>query len=197
MNTVKTITPPTTELLLPVDVKAFLKIDHTDDDAIISMLITAARDQIQKWTGVAIGEQLIEWKVDVRAKNKAYGSRNPIPTAAEAIRNEDWCGGGEDEIDFPLAPVISVATVTEKNGEAYQAATLNQTYFLDGDTFRAGSGRYKITYTAGYDANTLPAGLKLIWRQFVVYLYTNRQDEDVELPAFVKYALQPYKRSLI
>lgn len=55
------LTPPATEPLSLADAKAFLRIDHDHDDAIISALIASARGQVEALTRSALMTQV--WRL--------------------------------------------------------------------------------------------------------------------------------------
>ncbi|HEU4903167.1 MAG TPA: head-tail connector protein [Flavisolibacter sp.] len=191
MNEVRTITPPATELLTTAQAKAFLKIDHTDEDELINLLITTTREMIERHCGISIGEQTKEWVTDFsQAGPPKLGKYLPRRNCYEVLSS------GEA---IPYPPFIELVSAERWNETAYETQTETDDFtVLEGYFDPLQSGTWKITYTAGYDADTLPAGLKLIWRQYITYAYTHRQDEDVPFPGFIKYALQPYiKRSLI
>lgn len=51
---IKTITPPVTEPVTLAEAKAHLRIDYADEDALITALITVAREQAEALTGLAL-----------------------------------------------------------------------------------------------------------------------------------------------
>lgn len=48
------------EPLLLADVKTYLKVDYTDEDALITSLITAVRQKIEEYTGLALVVKTVE-----------------------------------------------------------------------------------------------------------------------------------------
>ena len=177
MNEVKIITAVETELISTATAKSYLKVDHVDENELIDDLIKASREQIEKWCGVSIGEQERQWIVDI-----------------------------EEETEIPYGPIViseeDELTASLKDSDGYEEMTIDDDYELESDaqfvTFTPGtSGRWKLEYTCGYTTDTLPPGLKIIWLQLIAFLYLNRGNEGVEMPSQIKYALNPYKRSLI
>jgi uncharacterized phiE125 gp8 family phage protein len=95
------LTPPSAEPLSVADAKAFLRVEHDDDDAIIASLITAARNHVEVLSRSALITQtwrlvLDRWPSDGRIKPKlsplqsvaaarVYNEAN-IPSAVDASR---------------------------------------------------------------------------------------------------------------
>jgi uncharacterized phiE125 gp8 family phage protein len=174
MNDNKLITPVTTELLSRESlVKPYLKISHTDEDSLLDVLITASRQMIEKWCGIAIGEQERQWIIDASC-----------------------------ETEIPYGPVTSVDAVEYKTADGYEAKTLDDDYEVeDGARFPTfkplTEGRWKVDYTTGYTSDTIESELKTIWLKLIAHLYVNRGDSGGTIPTDIKYALNPYKRNLI
>jgi uncharacterized phiE125 gp8 family phage protein len=49
-KTIQIVTPPASEPLTLAEVKEFLRVDHSDDDATLAIFITAARQLCESYT---------------------------------------------------------------------------------------------------------------------------------------------------
>lgn len=89
------VTPPVITPVSLTDVKAQLYVDHADDDAMIGALLTAATEHFDGWTGV-LGRALVEqtWRQDFACFS--------------------------DCLRLPLAPVLSVESITYFDGDNVQ-----------------------------------------------------------------------------
>ena len=140
-----------TEPVTTADVKAFAKIDTgTTDDAIITYLITTARQQSEDFTGISI-----------------------VPRTVTAVINNS-CGG----IFLPYGPVKAITSITDQDGNILavnddyklSGTTFPQMIYPKWD-------RLTLVYTTGYD--TLPQEIKTAILQQVFYLYENRGESAV------------------
>lgn len=123
--------------ILPVtlaEAKAHLRVDHSDEDALIEGLIAAATDHLDGWDGV-LGRALVEqtWRQDF----DAFG---PF-------------------LLLPLAPVISITSVGYTDAEGSPATVDSGSYALKTDEGGrpyiafdgvSVSGPVSVTYVAGY-----------------------------------------------
>jgi|SRR6478609_1988726 len=145
--------------------KSQLKIDFTTDDALITALISAARSQLERYTGVSLVQREV--------------------VAVVKLTGENW-------FELPYGPVdkdsIAVSTVSI-GGSTPEAVT---SFDVVGNEFvsmnvRAGGtifslsgpdacNPFSITYDAGY-ADVPPSLSEAVLHQ-VVYLYEHRGDES-------------------
>lgn len=170
LNTIKDIknrqAESITEPVTLAQVKAWLIIDtvNTDDDALLTGLITEVRQAIEKKTKRSLVKRTIVVTVDL-------------------VR----------EFKLPHGPIRSIDEVTFRRGTNGDGTPDNETltiedYTIDGEDFkliRSGRcGRHKITYTAGYGTdeeinydNPIPADLLLAIKSEIAYRYEHRGDE--------------------
>ena len=77
------IAAPASEPLALADAKAHCRVDHTDDDALITALIVAAREQAEHETGRALVTQT--WELVHDAFPEAFVLRKPPVASVTSI----------------------------------------------------------------------------------------------------------------
>ncbi|HEY4941639.1 MAG TPA: head-tail connector protein [Rhizomicrobium sp.] len=173
-------TPPSLEPVTLAEAKAHLKIDTSDDDALIATLIAAARARAEWHTGRALITQ--GWTL--------------------------WLDTWRQVISIPLPPLQTVASVTtyarDDSAHVLDAATylvdaaanrlaLKQSCAPPTDLRRLNA--VAIAFTAGYGsaAADVPAPLREAVLELVAFLYENRGDAPAELPQGCLALLAPYR----
>jgi uncharacterized phiE125 gp8 family phage protein len=177
-------TPPATEPVTLDDAKAHLKVDVTDDDALITSLISAARARAEWHTGRAFVTQ--SWTLWL----------------------DGWpCNG---IVEIPLPPLQSVASVTAYalddtatilDAAAYHVDTASSPARL---TLKLNASppvnlrrinAIAITFTAGYgDAGgDVPAPVREAILKMIANFYVNRGDAAAVTPAEALALLAPYR----
>jgi uncharacterized phiE125 gp8 family phage protein len=178
------ITPPAIEPVTLADAKAHLKVDVTDDDALITRLISAARARAEWHTGRGFITQ--SWR----------------------LWRDCWpeCG----VIEIPLPPLQSVTSVTTYalddsatvlDPAAYQtdAASSPARLTLKANVLPPINTRamnaIAIEFTAGYsdDASDVPAPIVEAILEIIAFLYENRGEAPAELPLDALALLAPYR----
>ncbi|MAF43063.1 MAG: hypothetical protein CMI54_02680 [Parcubacteria group bacterium] len=171
------------------EMKDFLKVEHTEDDALIFGLIVAARGLAEEYTHRAFISQTLIFQMDA------------IPS--------------HGVIDLPKAPLQSVTTFqyvdsdgnTQTWGSSnYRVDTVMEpgrvtaAYDVSWPTVRAVTGAVTITYVAGYGStrNDIPEGIRLAIMLMVSDLYENGSDVVIgasvsNLPTTSKTLLNPYR----
>jgi len=182
---VRTVAPASTPVSL-VEAKAHLRVDHSDDDTLITGLIAAATDHLDGYTGI-LGRAIITqtWRQD-------FYRFSP-------------------QMRLPLHPVASVSSVTYYDGDNVQQTLSENIYELLAD----GAGPYiarkadqtwpgtknreaavAATFIAG--EATAPAAIKTAILLMVAHLYENREavaEGGFEaLPLAVDALTAPYRR---
>lgn len=181
--------PETTPVSLS-EAKAHLRVDFDDDDTLITALVDAATAHVDGWTGI-LGRALVtqSWRQDYHS----FGCR----------------------MRLPLAPPISITSISYYDGDNDQQALSADTYPLATDAVgpfvalqpdQEWPGTYdrkdavSITYVAGYgDPDAVPASIKAAILLIVGHLYENREAVVVgvnaeTLPMAVDALLAPYRR---
>ena len=177
-------TPPAVEPITLAEAKAHLKVDTTDDDALIGALISAARARAEWHTGRALITQ--GWTLHLDA----------------------WPVLGT--IAIPLPPLQSVTLVTTYARD--DSATVLSSALYSVDTASA-PGRVAlkcdmpppidlrnvnavaIAFTAGYgDAESdVPQLLREAIFELIAFLYENRGEAPAELPQGCLALLAPFR----
>jgi len=159
-------TPPAAEPLVLSDVKEFLRIDHSSDDALVNGLISAARQVCE----TATGRSLI--------------------TRSYSLYLDEWAG---EVFLLPKPPLLSIVQVKVYAADNTSAVFASANYYVDTagtpgrlvltegavvpTPGRVANG-IEIQYTAGYGAaaSNVPPLLKQGMKQMIAYLYEHRGD---------------------
>lgn len=175
---------PTSEPIAVLEAKAFLKVDGTEEDTMISSMITTVRE----WVELRTGRSLI---TQTRVLNLDY-----FP-----------CG---DTIELPNGKTQSITTVKYYNTDDSQTTLSSSDYWTD---LSSKSARIKIknywpatmrrlnaveiTYVCGYGvADDIPRPLRSAMLLLLGHLYEHREDNTAvrldEIPFGVDALVQPY-----
>ncbi len=174
------VTPPAIEPITLDEAKAHLKVDTTDDDALIGRLITAARARAEWHTGRAfVTQSWILWL-------------------------DCWpCTG---VVEIPLLPLQSVGSVTRYaiddtplvlDASLYQVDTASARVALKPGAVTVGRAinAIAVAFTAGYGdgEDDVPALIRQAILDIIADLYANRGDTGGELPLSALALLAPYR----
>ena len=178
------ITPPAIEPVTLDEAKAHLKVDTTDDDALITELITAARGRAEQYTQRALITQ--SWT--------------------------QWLDGWPDcgVVEIALLPLESVSSVTAYAPDdsasvldpaSYQVDTASSPARL---ALKAGImprtnlraiNAVAIAFTAGYgdDASDVPAPIRQAILDLIAFAYENRGEAKADFPFDALALLTPFR----
>jgi len=192
------ITAPTIEPVSLTEAKAHLRVDDSDSDTLISLYISAARQDCEEWTARAFVTQTWELVLD------------EFPT---------------DEILIPRPPLQSITSIKYDDGDGVEQTLATTEYTVDTasepgwvvpvttgwptSTFE-GINSVRIRYVAGYISTDSPADLtehvpfaiKAALLLQIGRYYQNREDvvvgvNAVKLPiGTVENLLRPYRVAL-
>ena len=184
------VTGPAVEPVSLTEAKSHLRVDITDDDALITALITAARQMAEEISRRALITQT--WKYILDA----------------------WPKG--DELTLPLPPLQSVASITYKDKDGNSATFSSGSYIVDADcepgrvvlaygatwpsTTLYPAGAITVQFTAGYgdSASDVPQAIRQAMLLMIGHWYENREQVTVgavarEIPLGVEALLWPYR----
>ncbi|MEZ5937565.1 MAG: hypothetical protein R3C52_05025 [Hyphomonadaceae bacterium] len=186
--TVTTLAPPAAEPVRLDDVRAYLRIGHTNEDGLVADLVAAARARIEALTGLALINRTIRVRLDewpaAMARVRRYAL--PVRPAAEliAVKVIDASGDPEDVAErFEL--------------EAGRSAHL---VWSDGALPRPWTpvGGVEIDYVAGFgDApEDVDESLILAVMRLTAHAYLARDAQTLAgaLPGDVAELLAPWRR---
>ena|SRR5579875_1396690 len=192
------LTPPSAEPLALSDVKSWLRIDFSDDDAMIAMLISDARRYAENLLHRSLAPQIIQ--AIIEPEPPPIGNLSgPVDVPYDSWRLAErpdipLFGNWLVRLQCPMPPVQSITTVeyqlTRMDVPEWTTLTTpdnngNDTYRLDNYadppevnifTILAAT-RYRLTYQAGY--TTLPFDLRRPLFNLISYWYDNRDASSV------------------
>lgn len=150
---VSTVTDVVTEPVVLQDVKDFLRVDFADDNALITALITAARQLLEKQLNITI--------------------------ASKVLKVTFSCDGCY-EYRIPYGPIEEIETV-EFNYEFGETISITSDNYkiigTDFKLFKGQQGYYTITYKAGY--SIAPEAIKQGILKQIAWMYENRGDDAI------------------
>lgn len=185
-----------TEPVTLTEVKAHLLISFSDDDTLLTALITQARKAIENYCAVSIVAQTVtltadlfkEWELPygpvtgIQGVATRTGSEGSGPGTYET-QTSGWGQDGSEFLTFIPAPA----------GGFNPGAPFTGHFQWGPDASAASVGnRYRITYTTGY--NPVPSDLALAVLHQIAFMYENRGNQNISETAQA-FAF-PYKRTL-
>lgn len=178
------------------DVKAHLRVDFTDDDALLTAMITAARQAIEDYCHISLVPKTITLTVE--------SNNTPTSIFSQPFQVRESL----TSFELPYGPVQSVNSVTsiDSDGQTVISCALNTDYYLSGVAFKTIKITNQFTnnilvYTVGY--STLPGPLRLAILNEMAYRYDLRGDsQPIRASAFTEQGVcvparilaDPYKR---
>ncbi len=189
-----------TEPCTLAEAKAQCIVTYTDDDALITALITKARKIIENYCNISIVTQSVVMTADLYNEYELpYGPVTGITGVQTRTGNEGsgpasyttatsgWSTDGTQFISF-----------MPSDGGAFDPSSPFRGYFQWGPWAspygNAPGNRYRITYTTGY--SVVPDDLKQAVLVQVAWLYEHRGEEEISVCEAAKIIAEPYKRQL-
>lgn len=194
---VRVITPPSVEPITLDEAKAYLRVDGTEEDALICSLISAARQHAEQWLRRALITQELRATLDVprTVTGPLSGPVGRVNTALE----------------IPRPPLQTVTAVEVETSPGTWTPLAPTDYVVDPDEepatiMLAGGGwggrRVRVTYTAGYgpDGTAVPAPIRQGMLLLIGDWYEHREQTIVgvgrvvlELPSGVQKLWASYR----
>lgn len=189
------LSPPAAEPVSLAEVKAHLRVDLPDEDALISALAVAARQAVEARGGLALIAQAWRFALD----------------APPEVEFAPFGAAGVGDIALPLSPVASIDAVSVVD-IAGVAAPVDPALY---ETAVGATGRVRalspwpapghkldgvtVDFTAGYaDAASVPDALKQAVLLLAAHFYENRERAQAEriysIPDAVDALVAPYRR---
>lgn len=181
----KLITGPVSEPVTLAEAKIHLKIDSdTTDDALIAVLITAAREWAEQYTRRVFVSQVWELALNYFCNPEIWIEKTPV-SVLTSIKYYDVNG-----TEQTLATTVWGFSDYSEPGRVYLK------YAQSWPTTRGQKDDIKIRFTAGY--TTVPASVKDAILLIVGHLYENREDVVIgrqvnDLPKGSQFLLDPYR----
>lgn len=190
-------TPPVGEPVSLSDAKTWLRVSHTEEDTLMSDLITSARERIEHHTGLALMTQ--SWRETLDA-----WPRHRLGAGGQAVR-------------LARRPVLSVESVSTLDEQGQWVVWDPSEYRVEpGEPGRLiatlpfslpqpahCAGGLQIDFTAGFggSANDVPAALREALLRMVGAAYANVERAESaqrgreDLPEGVEALLRPWRRA--
>lgn len=175
MSSLVEYTAPAAEPVTSTEAKLFARIDTSDDDAIVTALITAARKMTETYTGRTWVHTVYDYYLD-SAELEALGTAPiilptcPLKASSTTIKYYD-----DDGTENTFA-------ATSYTADVYSVPS--RIYLLSGQAYPSAVRDYnglKVTFTAGYsaDATSVPEAAKTAIKIMVADMYEHREDEVI------------------
>jgi uncharacterized phiE125 gp8 family phage protein len=175
-------TAPADEPLTLAEVKAWLKVDGSDEDALLTALITAARASAEKYMQAALLEQRIIEIFSDFERNGIRLSLWPL-VSVEAVKYKDT-GGNALTLDASFYGVDTSA----RPGLVYRKE--NALWPM----LEIAPDAVTVEYTAGYEtADDVPQPIKTAMLLMIADWYDNRTDSARTLPTAAEKLLNQYR----
>ena len=181
------ITPATSEPLTTSDVKDFLRVDSSDEDTLIGVLITAARSMAEAYTRRILMTTTIEEFYDgfpdyrnPRDRDILYLSRGPIQSIT-SVKYVDTLGDEQtvSSDNYRTDLVSEPARISSDNGWTATKDTVNAVV---------------VRYLCGYSSSSdVPAPIRQAMLLIIGEMYEKRQDSIKRLPTAAEYLMNPFR----
>jgi uncharacterized phiE125 gp8 family phage protein len=177
--------PPTDEPLTLAEVKTFLKVDFDAEDALINVLISAARTSAEKYCQMAIMPQTI---AETFSRFAPWGLRLSISPLIEVEEITYKDTGGE---------VQTLSAAVYGTDASMRPPLVYRIPYNDFPATFAVPDAVSVVYQAGYaDADAVPTPLKMAMLLMIAEWYDNRSDGVRTMPTASGILLNQYRVSL-
>lgn len=175
---------------------SYLRVDFTDDDAVLTALITQCREEAELKTGKAFAPQTIQAQFTMPQISSEMLSGSEVMYGQDFYQYNETLGANPFSpapfvLPLPQPPLTAVSLfeyrTTVFSSWTTWPATVNSIPNYVVDTlpipglvylqYPPPAYQYRLTYTCGY--TTLPASLKLALIELIAWKYENRLAEDM------------------
>lgn len=180
------VTPAASEPITLAEAKNFLRVDGSDEDALISALISAAREMCESYTRRILVTTTIDEYFDgfpnykdAVSKDIIYLSRGPVQSVA-SVKYVDEIGSEEtvDSSYYVVDTISEPARIASTAGWFATNGIINQVI---------------VRYTVGTDVSAIPTPLKQGMMLIISDLYDNRGDRVKKMPTASEYLFNPFR----
>jgi uncharacterized phiE125 gp8 family phage protein len=173
-------TPPAEEPVSLDEAKAHLRVDSTDDDALIASLIAAARTRAEWHTGRALVTQ--GWTLWLDRDVAGPGAALPLPPLQSVASVTLYAAGGDGTVLGTGDYFVDAASQPGRVCFVVPLANLRPLNSV------------AIAYIAGYGgADAVPQPIKAAILMMVAALYSHRGDDGAPMPEAALALLAPYR----
>ena len=143
------VTPPAVEPVTLAEAKAWARIDGTDDDAVLTALIAAARGAAEEFLRRSLIAQT--WRLTL---DQTYSrSYDDLPEGIYDLPITALYGGLPQSLALPKGPVSAVTSVT-----TYDLSNVSSVYAASNYRVDAAGGRFLLNYGAVWPSSVRPDG---------------------------------------
>jgi hypothetical protein len=204
MSGVITVTQPAEDVLTLDEIKAFLRIDFSEDDIFLISTLKMTQDFVEKYLNSSLVSRTLELALDRLPEYEM-----PL---REGMYTGPYMSFVKDYISLPYSPVSSIVSIKTFD-DADNETTVNQAvYILDsyrkparvvlrnGQTWPNATREVNtviIRYVAGYGGSTsVPEPIRLAMLQNIAFMYEHRGDAEKDKPSMpeqMQVLLGPYR----
>ena len=186
------VTAPDTLPVTLAEAKLHLRVDHDDEDDLITGLIGAATDHLDGWAGI-LGRCLVnqEWRVSLCSWPASRIIRLPFPDVSAATVKYFDADNAEQTVSSG-----EVATLHDAGGSFLRLSDS----FASPSLYSDRDDAVQVTFTAGYGAagTDVPAPIRTAILLMVAHWFHNREAVGdgslAELPLGANALIAPYRK---
>ena len=180
------VTPAASEPITLTEAKNFLRVDGTDDDTLITALISAAREMCEQYTRRILVTTTIDEYFDgfpnyknYESKDIVYLSRGPVASIT-SLKYVDEIGSE--------VTVSTSAYVADLISEPARIASTAGWFATNGII-----NQVIVRYVVGTAVSSIPTPLKQGMLLIISDLYDKRDDRVRQLPTASEYLFNPFR----
>ena len=178
------VTPAASEPITLTEAKNFLRVDGSDDDTLISALISAAREMCESYCRRILVTTTIDEYFDgfpnyknPESKDIIYLSRGPVASIT-SLKYVDEIGSDVNSDAYVADLISEPARIASTAGWFATNGIINQVI---------------VRYTVGTDVSSIPTPLKQGMLLIISDLYDKRDDRVRQLPTASEYLFNPFR----